>query len=85
MLQTLPATLISGGGHSLIRYDPVDKLLYRIEPNGKWHRADGGSKKAASNPARLVPVPKRLATQAARVVSAIQTLSTAMDKVTKKR
>lgn len=85
MLQTLPATTITGGGRSLIRYDPVDKMLYRISPEGKWYRADGGSKRSAQNPSRLVPVPQSMATKAQRTVTALQSLAKSMDRVTTKK
>jgi hypothetical protein len=80
MLQTMPATLITGGGRSLIRYDPVEKMLYRISSNGKWYRADGGSRRAAPSPARLVPVPRELTAKAQKAVAAVQALSISMDK-----
>jgi hypothetical protein len=85
MLQTMPATLISGGGRSLVRYNPSDKLLYRIASNGKWYRADGGNKRAVSDPSRLRPVPAKLGAQATKLVSAIQTLEGSMRKTMTKR
>lgn len=85
MLQTIPATLITGGGRSLVRYDPVDKMLYRIDVDGKWYRADGGSKRAAMNPSRLVPVPRKMEGKATRVVRAIQTLTASMDKASRRK
>jgi hypothetical protein len=72
-----------GGGRSLVRYNPSDKLLYRIASNGSGTRRRGN--KRAVRPIPLyAPSPANLGSQATKLVSAIQKLEGSMRRAMSK-